>query len=245
MKYQMKIAVCDDNDRDRAGICSLINTYLDLHNLHIKIDQFSSGEAFLAGEPGNYGLVFMDITMKGINGIDTIRRLREFNTTARVIFCSSTNSYAAESYDLDALRYLLKPLDKAKLYAGLDRFFQEHTQLRTLSFRANRMDERVYLSDILWVEADGHCCVIHTNKGDFSTRTPFSRICQELDDPDFVKPIRYALVSLKAVAALSGEVFTLVDGTQVPISRGLRQDMKKAFSDHTMRKMWKQEKAVH
>ena len=239
MNYQMKIAICDDDEQDRENTCNLVNTYLDLHHFHIKIDQFSSGEEFLSGETGEYGLVFMDIFMKNINGIDTVRRLQQSNSIARVIFCSSSNSYAAESYDVDALRYLLKPLDKGKLFSVLDRFFQEHTELRTLSFRANRMDERVYLSDILWVEADGHCSVIHTRKGSIQTRTAFSKICEELNTPDFVKPIRYALVSLQAVAALPSEVFTLVDGSQVPISRGLRQDMKKAFSDYMMRNLLK------
>lgn len=234
MNYQMKIAICDDDEKDRARTCSLVNEYLDLHHFHIRIDEFSSGEAFLDGETGDYGLVIMDIFMHSINGIDTVRRLQQSNPIAQVIFCSSSNSYAAESYDLSALRYLLKPLDREKLFAALDRFFAEHTELRTLSYRANRMDERIYLSEILWVEADGHCSVLHTRQGSIATRPPFSKICEELSSPDFVKPIRYALVSLHAVAALPGEVFTLVDGTQIPISRGLRQEMKKAFFGYMM-----------
>jgi DNA-binding LytR/AlgR family response regulator len=239
MNYQMKIAICDDDEKDRNRTRDMVGEYLDVHNFHIKMDEFASGEEFLAGETGDYGLVIMDIFMQNINGIDTIRRLQQENSIAQVIFCSSSNSYAAESYDVSALRYLLKPVAREKLFAALDRFFAEHTELRTLSYRANRMDERVYLSEILWVEADGHCSVIHTRKGRITTRTTFAKICEELNSPDFVKPIRYALVSLQAVAALPSDVFTLVDGTQVPISRGLRQDMKKAFSDHMMKNMLK------
>ena len=111
--------------------------------------------------------------------------------------------------------------------------------MRTLTFKQNRMDESVYLSELLWVEAHGHHCILHTRKGDITTRTSFSQIADQLSDADFVKPIRYALVSLRYVASIPTDEFTLTDGTVVPISRDQRPAMKKAFSDYKMKSLLK------
>ena len=239
VNYQMKIAICDDDQKDREVMRRLVAEYLDLHNYHIRIDEFISGEEFLTADAGQYDLLILDIFMGELNGIETAKRLIDSNPNLQIIFCSTSNAYAAESYDVSALRYFIKPISREKLFATLDRFFHVHTSLRTLTYKLNRMDESVYLSEIRWIEADGHRCVIHSRRGDIVTRTPFTQICEQLGDADFVKPIRYALVSLEAVAAIPTDVFTLTDGAQVPISRDQRPAMKKAFSDFKMRKLLK------
>lgn len=237
MNYQMKIAICDDDDSDRKLMFQLVMEYLDLHNYHIGVDQYLTGEEFLASNVDQYDLVILDIFMGQLNGIEIAKRLVEEHPKLQIIFCSTSNAYAAESYDVSALRYFIKPISREKLFGTLDRFFHVHTSLRTLTIKQNRMDETVYLSDILWVEADGHNCIIHTRKGNIVTRTPITQIHEQLKGADFVKPIRYALVSLGAVATIPTEVFTLIDGETVPISRDQRGEMKKAFSEYKLRKM--------
>jgi len=237
ISFQMKIAICDDDEKDRSAMKTLVAEYLDLHNYHIRIDEYPSGEEFLGANKWEYALVILDIFMGDLNGIETARKLVEEHPDVQIVFCSTSNAYAAESYDVSALRYFIKPISRDKLFGTLDRFFRVHTALRTVTFKQNRMDEQVYIADILWVEADGHKCILHTKNGDFTTRTPFAQISDQLKDADFVKPIRYALVALQAVAAVPTDVFELTDGTVVPISRDLRGEMKKAFSAYTMRKL--------
>ena len=239
INYKMKIAICDDDAHDRKNLTAMVAEYLDLHNYHIRVDTYESGDSFLAGEVTGYDLVILDIYMGEKNGIDVAKELMARNDAAQIIFCSTSNAFAAESYDVSALRYLIKPVMRDKLFATLDRFFHVHTTMRTLTYKLNRMDEHVYVQDILWVEADGHRCILHTRGGDIETRTPFSYFCNELLGGDFVKPIRYALVSLEAVAAIPTDVLSLVTGAQVPISRSLRAEVKKAFTDYKMRSLLK------
>lgn len=235
MSYQMRIAICDDDPKDRQTMLTLVTEYLDLHNYHIGIDEFSSGEAFLASDVERYDLAILDIFMGELTGIQTARQLMEEHPKLQIIFCSTSNAYAAESYDVAALRYFIKPIAREKLFATLDRFFHVHTSLRTLTYKQNRMDEHIYIAEILWVEADGHRSILHTKKGDIVTRTSFNQICDQLKDADFIRPIRYALVSLEAVTTIPTDELTLVDGSTVPISRDLRAEMKKAFMDYKMR----------
>ena len=233
----MKIAVCDDDEKDRKLMHSLVSEYLELHHYHIRIDEFESGEIFLAADVSSYDLVILDIFMDQLNGIETAKKLIAENPNTQIIFCSTSNAYAAESYDVSAIRYFIKPISREKLFSTLDRFFHVHTSLRMLTFKQNRMDEHVYISDVMWVEAGNHNSIIHTKNGDITTRTSISSISEQLTGLDFVKPIRYALVSLAYVSAIPTDVFTLADGTQVPISRDQRAAMKKAFTDFKMRKL--------
>ncbi len=119
--FQMKIAVCDDDPNDRALMLSLVREYLELHNYHIRIDEFESGEAFLAAEVPSYDLAILDIFMDELNGIETAKKLMQDNPNTRIIFCSTSNAYAAESYDVSALRYFIKPISREKLFGKLDR----------------------------------------------------------------------------------------------------------------------------
>jgi len=235
----MKIAICDDDPADALLLRGLVAKYLDRHHYHVRVDEYSSGEAFLEGDVNSYQLAILDIFMGGINGIETAKRIMERHPGIQIIFCSSSNAYAAESYDVSALRYLTKPLEEDKLFRTLDRFFHTHTSLRTLVYMKNRMEEYIYLTDVLWIEANGHNCILHTRGGDIPTTTSISQFAEQLAEADFVKPIRYALVSLQAVAAIPTDVFTLHDGTQVPISRDKRAEMKKTFTEYKMKAMMK------
>lgn len=239
MGFQMKMAICDDVEKDRAVMLELVQEYLQLNDYHIAVDLYESGEAFLAADVTQYQLAILDIFMGGLNGIETAKKLMERHPRLQIIFCSTSNAYAAESYDVAALRYFIKPISREKLFATMDRFFHVHTSLRTLTYKQNRMDETIYISDLLWVEADGHKSILHTRKGEIVTRTNISQISQQLEGADFVKPIRYALVSLSAVTQIPSDVLTLTDGSSVPISRDQRANIKQAFSDYKLRQLLK------
>ena len=239
MNYQLKIAICDDDEQDRTAMVALVREYMDLHDYHVGIDEFTSGETFLSSDTDQYRLAILDIFMGALTGIETARHLAETHPKMQIIFCSTSNAYAAESYDVSALRYFIKPISREKLFATLDRFFHVHTSLRTLTFKQNRVDESIYLTDLLWVEADGHKSILHTRKGDIVTRTNITQLARQLEGADFIKPIRYALVSLAAVAQIPTDVLTLADGSTVPVSRNQVAAVKQAFSEYKLRQLLK------
>ena len=123
------------------------------------------------------------------------------------------------------------------LILGLVAVFSAVILIRTLNFKVNRLDEQVYVSDIYWIEADGHKCTIHTRNGSISTRTTLAQLEEQLEGLHFVRPIRYALVSIAAVAAIPSNVLTLVNGETIPISRDQKANMTQAYMEHKMRSL--------
>lgn len=236
-KYNIKIAVCDDLQTERYNILSMLHKYMDIHEYAFTIDEFVSGEDLLAADVNAYDLIILDIFMDKINGIDTAKELIKRENSAKIIFCSTSNEFAAESYEVDAIRYLTKPLSEEKLFFTLNRYFQTYTAMQMLTYKSNRIDEHILISDVIWIEASGHKCIIHTVNGDITTTTTLSQFYDQLKDADFIKPIRYALVPLRMISGVPTNKLKLFDGTEISIGRDLKQYVKDSYMDYKMKKL--------
>ena len=119
----MNIAIVDDRKTDSDRLVGFIDTYAEQHRLQWgAMDRFSSGEEFLgAFTAGKYDLIFLDIYMDGITGMETAKRIRRADHGCRIIFITTSPEFAVESYDVSASFYLLKPIEKNGVFAALDR----------------------------------------------------------------------------------------------------------------------------
>ena len=230
--FPVKIAVCDDEESARRTLIALIIKYLDKHDLMVEIKEFSSGEEFLASDTDSFHLVFLDIYMGGINGMDTARTLFQGNTRTKIVFCSASEDYGVQSYDVRAMRYLVKPVEEKRLFDVLDDFFHIYTALKTITVRVDRVEESIYVNDIIWLESDNHNCIIHTVERDYVTRSTFAQLGEKLPAAEFFKPVRYGMVAFRAITAIPSDKLILSDGTVIPIPKDSRASVKKAYMDY-------------
>ena len=121
----MKIAVVDDEKAIREEMESLIREKRpDCH-----IESFESGDRLLLAE-GQYDIVFLDIQMSGRNGIDTARLLRQRSEHMVIVFVSGIKDYVFQAFDVAAFHYLLKPLEKEKVYIKSAQYWMEQNEER-------------------------------------------------------------------------------------------------------------------
>jgi DNA-binding LytR/AlgR family response regulator len=237
LNSEIKIAICDDLIEERTKIRNLLEQYLDENYYVASIDEYESGEQLLKSDISKYNLIVLDIFMEELNGIETTKKIMKVNNNVSVIFCSTSNEFAQESYDVDALRYLTKPVSKEKLFLTLDKYFRIHTSLKMLKYKQNRMEETVYLSDVLWIEAGDHKSIIHTKQGEIVSSTLFKQFCEDLQNMGFIKPIRFALVSMDAIVNIPNEEIKLSDGTIIGISRDMKKEVKKIYADYKLKQL--------
>ncbi len=231
-KEGIRVAICDDNDADRNFLKDALREYSKGQNNLFYVEEFESGEELLNAKDCRFVLIFLDIYMQGVNGMEVAKELRQRGSKSMIVFCSSSKEYAVESYEVDALYYLMKDYDKDALFQVLDRFFRKYPVGRSIEVKAGRNRMIVAMQDILYVEASNKKCIIHTIKGDIEASVSMSELAETLTLPEFVRPIRYAIVSLKEVIAVPTDVMRLSNGVVIPISRGERQNMKKAFAEY-------------
>ena len=235
--FTVKIAVCDDEDAQRDRIIELIKKGFERTDYIESIDCFESGEEFLRSDKDKYDLVFMDIYMSGINGMETAKKLYSENKHTKIVFCTTSADFGVESYDVEAMRYLLKPIEEERFFAVLDFFFRNFAAKKTITVTCDRIDETIALDDILWIESQGHKSVIHTTNGDYTTRQSLSDFQKELEQFGFLKPVRYAVVSVNAVVGTPNKTIELNDGTVFDIPKDKRVAIRNAFADIKYKKL--------
>lgn len=229
MSEKIRFALCDDSDIERHIIRCMLDQYIEEHEYSVSVEEFDSGDALLKSDVTAYDLIILDIYMAGLNGIDTAKELQDAHSEGKIIFCSGSNEFAEESYDVDAFRYLVKPVAKEKLYQSLDRFFRLYTDMQTLEYKYQRTVRKILVKDVMWIEAAGRHTVLHTEKETIESTTSLSEFAEKLLGNGFLKPIRYALVQLQAVAEVTNDTLVLKDGTEIPVSRENRKEIQKAF----------------
>lgn len=111
----IRIAVCDDEKYFREKIGALLQEYSSAREFGINVESFASGEEFLASEKKEmFDVIFLDINMEGMNGIETAQKIRQFSEDIVLIFIMAYVAYSPEGYKVNAIRYLLKDSDSFK-----------------------------------------------------------------------------------------------------------------------------------
>ena len=118
-----KIAICDDLATDRKYLSSLCEIWGRHNSYHIQISEFTSAENFLFNyaEKKDFDILLLDIEMGAMDGVTMARKLRQDNQTVQIIFITGYSDYISDGYEVDALHYLMKPLQEEKLFTVLDR----------------------------------------------------------------------------------------------------------------------------
>ena len=120
---KLKIAVCDDNKPDQDYIIELLGEYANKSGIILEIQAFLSAEHFLFryAEEKDFQIIVLDIELKTMNGVELAKRLREDNREIQILFVTGYSEYISEGYEVDALHYLMKPVNKNKIFSVMEK----------------------------------------------------------------------------------------------------------------------------
>lgn len=112
--------------------------------------------------PRGFDIYILDILMPGLSGIDAARKLRQLGDGGEIIYITNSNDFAADSYEVRAFSYLLKPVDEARLFKVLDGAVEKLERRRSSAVMVNTPGgmQRIRLEQILYVERMGHCMAL-------------------------------------------------------------------------------------
>ena len=119
-----RIAICDDEILFTRELSSLLTHWAKKNDFSLTLYPYSNGDDLLTAlRTIPVDLIFLDIIMPLLNGIDTAKEIRSMGLTVPVIFLTSSREFALDSYDVKAFHYLLKPVNTLKLFSVMDDFF--------------------------------------------------------------------------------------------------------------------------
>ena len=125
----IKAAVCDDSELDRTMLEDIVSRLMSDRGLTYDIVTYVSGKELVSGYKNHpYDIIFLDILMEDIDGIETGRLIREMDDKVEIVYCTSSRDFAIAAYDVHAMGYLLKPYETEKIGAVIDYYVQKHPQ---------------------------------------------------------------------------------------------------------------------
>lgn len=163
----MKIAICDDTLQDRQTIVRHLADFAAKTGTSLVPNTYESGEALLAAlKKTSFELIFLDIYMLALNGIETAHAIRKFDKNVQIIFVTTSPDHAISSYDVRALHYLMKPITYSKLERVLSLCQLESIKAsRQIEVSIGNQLIPINLADIIYAEMFKKVLTIHTTHG--------------------------------------------------------------------------------
>ena len=223
----MEIAVVDDEKTIREHICALIEE----QQPGSCIEAYATGEGLLASGK-RFDIVFLDIQMDGMNGIEAARNLREQQGDIVLIFITGIKDYVFDALDLYAFQYLLKPIDEDKFVEALERAARETVrkkERRVLFIKSRNLT--LDQSEILYIESRAKKVEIHTVRQTIEIYGAMDELEGQLGE-EFYRCHRAYIVNMDCITEYDGESITLTGGDRVYLTKKKYGEFVKAYMWH-------------
>lgn len=228
----MKIAICDDEKNLRRDLRRLVEIHLELAGIPFEMCEYESGETLLEDKSlENIDILFLDIEMPGMGGMETARFLRARGHRMLIIFVTAYPDYVFQGYEVQAFHYILKPYQPQKIKEVLDKALESLDKRKEQYFVIEQKSgvQRLALSQITCFFSDRRSICALDKHGN---RTAFYGKLDDLAEkvPGYFQRThnRY-LINMNYVSKIEGNRCTLCD-MEIPVSRTYRQQLAVAFA---------------
>ena len=238
----LRIAICDDDRSDRERICEFVSEYLKGKEIRAEVKVFDHPDRLIQEcETFRPQIYLLDIVMPMVTGIQAARELRWNQPDAQIIFATSESSYALESFDVNPINYILKPVAKDKLFSTLDlaltRALTDDRKSVTVKIKGGMCSLR--LDDIMYIDYRNHVVSYHMADGEVVS-TPTLRIgfMEYMDEnhsgQDFIRCHESISVNLTAIDKLTKTDITLRSKEVVPVSKSRYAEVADRYMDYRL-----------
>lgn len=228
----MNIAVIDDISADADKIKKAVSGYYADRKIQANVSLFPDGETFCREyKAGTFQLIFMDIYMKQMTGMEVAFRIREAGDNCNLIFVTSSSEFAVQSYDVHADYYLLKPFSEEKLCKILDqleiRSIQDSRYIEVIS---DRTPVRVPVKSILFADTYRNAVQLHTDAGLIRTYLTFQKFEELISEFEcFLSCYRGCIVNMDRIQEAQEERFLMDNGEIVQIRKRGSNAIRKMY----------------
>jgi DNA-binding LytR/AlgR family response regulator len=229
----ISIAIVDDDPRMLAELSRKVSDYVDERRLRASLHLFSGGAELLRCAR-RFDLVFLDIQMDEISGMDAAKRLRENGTTGHIIFVTVFDEYVYEAFEVEASDYLLKPIDSARFERTMDRVCRSLRKTKepglVIPSRGNNFSF-LRFSDILYCEAKNHKMIIRCKTATLECSLKIDELKGRLDDR-FFQCHRSYFINLHYACGYEAGLVALENGEKIPVSRLRAREFSRRMLQH-------------
>lgn len=225
-KTEMQIFVCEDDASQLKEMAGVINQTAIHNQWKILLEEFSSAETMLQNLEDRKSsgtempdVIFTDIEMPGINGIEFGKKVCRFASEIYLIYITAYTEYAICGYETRAYRYLLKPLEEGTVQKVLNQIFCEAYDRKYLLLEKHGKERMVVLDEIVYFSAQDNYTVVHTTEDTYLSRISLHMYEQELEEEGFFRIHRKYLLNMYHYKGRTNNSIIVSGNQELPVSR--------------------------
>lgn len=237
-EQMIKVAVCEDEKVFRDHLINLLEEYFKAKKIEYFIDDFVRGEDLLKVNIKEYDVFCLDVAIQdGMSGIDIARKIREQTHTSEIIFTTSHQEEAYKAFEVNTLRYLLKPVQRTELSETMDLVLKrrEERENQFLVLNQGQKHIQIPLIDILYFETLDRKLRVITVQKEYVVDNKINVLDKELSDRNFFRIHKSYLIHLKYIREHDQTTVTMQNGDVVYISRLKLKAFKEKFMAYLRR----------
>lgn len=230
----MNIGICDDEKIciERTLEC-LEKAKLDL-GIDFTYKTFSSGEDILKSNE-NFDILFLDVEMDGISGIETMKQLEEKDNVRYIIFASSHSEYVFESFGFKTMGFLCKPIDYDKFLKEIKKIINKVKNVEPIEINVDGKDILISPEDIMYVSGEKNYVRVVARKEEYFTYGNMKTWEEKLAKSSVIRIHKSYLVNLKYVSNIT-DVASFVDSSdEIPVGRKYKEEARGKYKDYLLK----------
>lgn len=230
----VSIAVCDDSKQIVESMEMLLNRYSLESEAEIRVFKFNTGKDLLKNYNGSYDLIFLDIKMPGMSGIEVAEEIRKKDDKVTIVFLTSLLNRAVDGYKVRAANYIIKPMSYKRLKIELESWFVKERQKDApyIIINNDNGSYRVILQSISHIETFNRNLLVHTDNGNIASYQKMKHMAEALLQYGFVRCHSSYIVNLFYVEKVEKMDIQLVTSQKIPISQTKRKFFMESLAEY-------------
>ena len=232
----LNIAIVDDQAQDASSLHRLISNYALYNSLDLHIAEFRSAEEFFHDyQPYAFSIVFMDIYMNELTGIDAAKKIRKNDRDIFIIFLTTSSEHMREAFSTHAFDYIEKPIEESRLFSVLDDILDRHTSKvnePSLRFSSNRSDYMLPFKDIMLIRTAerNYLEITDINSTSYKTRMTFKEVSGLINTINYFLEINRGIsVNLNYVTGIKNGICSMKGGTLAPVNLSKQAEIEQIW----------------
>ena len=227
------IAIVEDEALYMEQLKNYIEKYSKESDMEFKVTYFQDGDEIAVNYSADYDIILMDIQMQFMDGMTAAKKIREMDSKVILIFVTNMIQYAVQGYQVDALDYIVKPVEYFSFTQKLNRAIERIGTNSKHYISATTEDgiRKVNIDDILYIESSGHYLNFITMTEIYETRGTMKYMEELLELHDFCRIHKGYLVNMKHVEGVK-ESDCIICGRKLPVSRNNRKNFMERLTDY-------------
>ena len=231
----LRIFICEDTSLLESQIMKLITQYTELSGNQFEIKKFTSSSELLKDEVNECDLFFLDVKIaKDISGIELAREIRQINDRADIIFTTNEEKFVYSAFEVNALRYLLKPIDRAKFFEAMSCAMKNIKAKYSKTMVCNQGQKYLQLpiSEILYFETIDRKLRVVTYQKEYIVDNKINDVDKQMQGKGFFRTHKSYVINMKYVKEYDQSTVVMQNEDSVYISRLRVKEFKESFKNY-------------